>query len=148
MALTKVQGIISWSPQLVAAGILFQTLFFKFSGAEESRYIFARLGMEPWGRVSCGVAELVAVALLLIPRTATIGAIVSLGLMTGAIAGHVIKLGVVVKNDGGLLFGLAVTVFVCSAAVLLIRRREIPVVGPSFMVRHAMTCGAGCCGDC
>jgi hypothetical protein len=125
MAMTKAQTITSWTLQLIAAAILFQTLFFKFTGAEESRYIFSTLGLEPWGRIGSGVVELIAVVLLLIPKTVPLGALLSLGVITGAIVSHVTKLGLVVKNDGGLLFALAVTVFVCSAVILLIRRHEL-----------------------
>ena len=128
----KIKTVASWTLQVVAAAILAQTLFFKFSGAEESKYIFATLGAEPWGRVATGFAELVAVMLLLAPRTVTLGALLSVGLMTGAIGAHFTKLGIVVRDDGGLLFGLATTVFVCSAAVLVLRRREIPGLGDLF----------------
>jgi hypothetical protein len=114
----------------VAAAILVQTLYFKFTAAEESVYIFRTLGLEPWGRIGSGVAELIAAALLLHPRTAPLGAILALGVISGAIASHLTKLGVEVKGDGGLLFGLALAVFVASAGVLLIRRRQLPVVGP------------------
>jgi hypothetical protein len=129
MPLSRTQSIVSWACQLVAAGILFQTLFFKFTGAAESVYIFKTLGMEPWGRIGSGVAELIAVVLLLYPRTVTLGAILALGVISGAIVSHLTKLGIVVMNDGGLLFALAVVVFVASAAVLVIRRTQIPVVG-------------------
>jgi len=121
--------IVSWILQIAAAIILAQTLFFKFTGAEESRYIFTTLGVEPWGRIASGCAELVAVLLLLVSRTAVVGALLSLGVMTGAIGAHLTKLGLVVKDDGGLLFGLALTVFACSAAILALRRREIPLLG-------------------
>ena len=123
--MTKTQTITSWILQLIAAAILFQTLFFKFTGAEESRYIFSKLGLEPWGRIASGVAELVAVVLLLIPKTSSIGALLSLGVIGGAIVSHLTKLGIVVKNDGGLLFALAVVVFICSLAVLVMRRHEL-----------------------
>src|SRR5688500_10699247 len=73
MVLPKSHVIVSTVLQLVAAGILLQTLFFKFTGAAESVYIFTTLGMEPWGRIGSGVAELVAAALLLYPPTAAIG---------------------------------------------------------------------------
>ena len=112
--------------------ILFQTLFFKFTGAEESKYIFSTLGLEPWGRIGSGAVELIAVILLLIPSMVTIGAVLALGTITGAIFSHLTRLGIVVKDDGGLLFILAVTVFVLSAAILFIRRSEIPVVGSRF----------------
>lgn len=119
----------AWAMQIIAAVILFQTLFFKFTAAEESVYIFTTLGVEPWGRIAAGVAELVAVVLLLIPRTAALGGVVALGVISGAIMSHLTKLGVVVKDDGGLLFGLALVVFVCALGVVVIRRREIPVIG-------------------
>lgn len=137
--------IASWILQLIAAAILAQTLFFKFSGAEESKYIFAALGAEPWGRFATGCAELVAVLLLLAPRTVTLGALLSLGLMIGAIGSHFAKLGLVVMDDGGLLFGLAVTVFVCSATILMLRRRQIPVLGFCFVPAHEMSCATKDC---
>ena len=129
MTLTRTQTVISWVLQLAVAVILFQTLFFKFTGAEESRYIFTTVGAEPWGRIGTGILELVAVALLLIPSTVTLGALLALGAASGAILSHVTKLGIVVKDDGGLLFALAIMVFVSSAVILFLRRAEIPVVG-------------------
>ena len=134
MALTKSQSIASWILQIIVAVILFQTLFFKFTGAEESKYIFSTLGAEPWGRIGSGVIELAAVILLLIPSTVTVGAVLALGTGTGAILSHLTKLGIVVRDDGGLLFGLAITVFVSSAVILFIRRSEIPIIGSRFEV--------------
>ena len=115
--------------QILSALILGQTLFFKFSGAPESKYIFSTLGAEPWGRIGTGVLELVAVALLLVPGGAVYGAGLAVGLMTGAIGSHLTQLGIVVQGDGGLLFGLAVTVFMSSALTLWLRRGEIPWIG-------------------
>lgn len=126
--LSRPETIVSWVLQLVVAGILFQTLFFKFTGAEESVYIFSTLGIEPWGRIASGVAELVAVGLILYPPTVIYGAVLSLGVISGAIASHA-KLGLVVKGDGGLLFLLAVIVFFSSLAIVYLRRAELPVVG-------------------
>ena len=88
--------------RLIAAGILLQTLFFKFTGASESKFIFSTLGIEPWGRWFSGFAELVASILLLVPVTQLLGAGMALGVMLGALASHVLILGVVVQNDGGL----------------------------------------------
>ena len=134
--LSKTQTVVSWGLQLAVAGILLQTLFFKFTGAEESVFIFSEVGrfvgipaMEPWGRVGSGVAELVASLLLLVPATAPLGAILAMGLMGGAIVSHLLILGIAVKGDGGLLFGLAVAVFVGSAIVLVLRRSQLPVLG-------------------
>src|SRR5215813_1340191 len=97
----KTSTAASWILQLIAAAILAQTLFFKFSGAAESKYIFTAVGAEPWGRVATGCAELIAVILLLIPRFVPIGALLSGGLMLGAIGAHLTRLGIVVQNDGG-----------------------------------------------
>ena len=130
--LSKTQSIVSWVLQLAVAGILLQTLFFKFTGAEESVYIFSRLGAEPWGRFGSGVVELIASLLLLVPATAPVGAILAMGVMSGAIISHLTVLGIEVKGDGGLLFGLALAVFIGSAIVLAIRRADIPVVGHYF----------------
>lgn len=138
MILSRRAVILSWTLQAVVAAILAQTLFFKFTGAEESVYIFRTLGAEPAGRIGSGVAELVAVVLLLVPRTVVYGALLSLGVICGAIASHLTVLGIEVMNDGGLLFGLGVIVFACSISILAIRRGQIPLVGPR-LVRGAPT---------
>ena len=121
-------ALISWIFQLITAGILFQTLFFKFAAAPESVYIFTTLGLEPWGRIGSGIVELVAGILLLIPRTASLGAALSLGVISGALVSHLTRLGIVVRDDGGLLFLLALVVFAGSTVVLLIRRRQLAAI--------------------
>ena len=130
--LTKNQKIVSWVARLAAAGIFFQTLFFKFTGAPESIFIFEQLGAEPWGRIGSGIGELVAGVLLLIPATVAIGAVLSLGIISGAIMSHFTVLGIVVQNDGGTLFILACVVFVSAAIVAFLHRREIPILGPKL----------------
>ena len=131
MHLSKGLSITSWILQLVAAVILFQTLFFKFTGAKESIYIFSTVGMEPWGRIGSGVVELIASILLVIPATITVGAIIALVTISGAIFFHLTKLGIALPavNDRGELFTLAVVVFLVSLAILFIRRTEIPIIG-------------------
>lgn len=124
--------VISWACRIVVAVILLQTLFFKFTGAEESKYIFTTLlgpDLEAFGRIGSGAIELIAAILLVTPKTAWIGAFLALGTISGAIFSHLTMLGIVVKDDGGLLFALALTVFFLSAVVLLIHRRELPVLG-------------------
>jgi putative oxidoreductase len=116
---------IDWIVRLVAAGVLLQTLFFKFTGAPESVYIFTALGMEPWGRIGSGVAELTASGLLLWTGTAGFGGILAAGLMAGAIVSHLTKLGIEVQGDGGLLFALACVVLVCSIATVVLHRGEL-----------------------
>lgn len=130
--LSRTQTRVSWTLQLAVAGILLQTLFFKFTGAEESVYIFNTLGAEPWGRIGSGVVELIAAILLLIPVTAPIGAVLTMGVMAGAIMSHLTVLGIEIMGDGGLLFGLALTAFIGSAVVLALRRGQLPVVGHYF----------------
>ena len=124
--------IASWILRGIAAVILLQTLFFKFTGAKESVYIFSTLGLEPWGRIGSGVVELIASVLLLMPSTVVYGAILSLGVITGAIISHLTRLGIALPavDDHGELFALAITVFICSAAVLIMHRAEIPWIGP------------------
>jgi uncharacterized membrane protein YphA (DoxX/SURF4 family) len=124
--------VVSRICRIAAAVILLQTLYFKFTGAEESVYIFTKVGLEPWGRYASGVAELFAAALLLFPRTTWLGALIATGVMVGAIGSHLTKLGIVVKDDGGLLFALAVIVFVTALVTLFIHRRQIPLVGNVF----------------
>jgi len=130
--LTRTQTVVTWLAQLTVAVILLQTLFFKFTGAEESVYIFTTVGAEPWGRIGSGVIELIASILLLIPAAAPIGAALALASMAGAILTHLTLLGIEVKGDGGLLFALALMAFVGSAIVLLVRRAQLPVVGRYF----------------
>lgn len=134
--MTRKQNVISWILQLLAAAILFQTLFFKFTGAEESVYIFTKLGMEPWGRMGSGVAELIACILLVRSRTVVWGALLALGVISGAIVSHLTLLGIVVQGDGGLLFALAVVVFIACVIVLVLRRRELPGIGGRFHAAH------------
>ncbi|WP_413669769.1 DoxX family protein [Mucilaginibacter sp. Mucisp86] len=118
-------NILVWALRLTAAIIMLQTLFFKFTAAPESVYIFTKLGMEPWGRIGIGSMELVAAILIIIPRTTGIGALIAVGLMAGAIFFHLTKLGIVVQGDGGQLFILAAIVFTTSAILLYIFRKEV-----------------------
>jgi hypothetical protein len=131
-SLTKSEWVVSWICRVVAAVILGQTLFFKFTGAEESVYIFTKVGLEPWGRYGSGVAELIAATLLLTPRFAWAGSLLALGVISGALVSHLTVLGIVVKDDRGLLFGLAVTVFMTSAITAFLHRRQIPFVSQLF----------------
>ena len=109
---------------IVAAVIMLQTLYFKFSGAEESIFIFETMGIEPWGRYLTGVAELVAGLLLLYPRTSHFGAVIGVGVMFGAIVSHLTVLGIEVQGDGGYLFGLAITTFVCCDTLIALNLKK------------------------
>jgi len=129
MNMTVAIKVLSWVLRIMAAVILLQTLFFKFTAAPESVYIFTKVGAEPWGRIGSGIVELIAASLLLTPRFNWLGSLVALGVMAGAIVSHLTILGIEVQGDKGLLFVLALIVFVSSGINLLIHRTEIPVVG-------------------
>ncbi|WP_445456975.1 DoxX family protein [Flavobacterium sp. HNIBRBA15423] len=117
--------ILIWVIKLTAVIILLQTLFFKFTGASESIYIFSTLGVEPYGRIGSGIIELIASLLILIPRTTLIGALLGLVTMFGAILSHFTILGIEVQNDGGFLFVLAIITFICCFILVHINRNKI-----------------------
>ena len=120
------QNRLSWLLQIVAAVIMGQTLFFKFTGAPEPIYIFTTLGAEPYGRWLAGVSELIATVLLLWPSMAGLGALLGVGVMSGALLAHLTtKLGIVVLGDGGLLFTMGVVAWVACAVVVFIRRNQL-----------------------
>jgi uncharacterized membrane protein YphA (DoxX/SURF4 family) len=121
-------NIGTWILRILAALILLQTLFFKFTAAKESVYIFSTIGMEPWGRIGIGVLELAAAILILVPTTTLYGSLLGLGLMSGAIFFHLTKLGISVQNDGGQLFIYALIVFLSSIALVLINRNEFSAI--------------------
>ena len=118
--------IFTWIVKLIAVVILVQTLYFKFTGADESIYIFSTLGVEPFGRIGSGIVELIASILILIPRTTLLGAMMGLGTMLGAIFSHLFVLGIVVKNDGGELFILAIITLLCCSILVFQNKNKIP----------------------
>ena len=134
---------LSWACRLIAAVILLQTLFFKFTAAPESVYIFTKLGqflnhylpslsvdrVQVYARLGSGIMELFAAILLLVPRSVWAGAVLAMAATGGAIFSHLTFLGLVVMNDGGLLFALALIVFGTSAIAIFMHRSQIPVLG-------------------
>lgn len=126
------RNIISWIARIVVAFILIQTIFFKFTGAPESVYIFKQMGIEPYGRIGSGIVELIAGVLLLITRTRAIGALLAFGTITGALISHFTVLGIEVNGDGGLLFAMAVVVFLFSLLLLIFHKEELPIIGDKF----------------
>jgi len=119
----------TWALQGLAALIMVQSLFFKFSAAPESVYIFEKVGLGDAGRIGTGVAELITSVLLLMPATAWLGAVLGVGLMGGALMSHLTLLGVEVRGDGGYLFFLALVVLVSCLGILWFRRAQIPFLG-------------------
>lgn len=119
------KALFTWIVKLIAVIILVQTLYFKFTGAEESVYIFTKLGIEPFGRIGSGIVELIASILILIPRTTLLGALLGAGTMLGAISSHLFVLGIDVKNDGGELFILAIITLLCCTVLIIQNRNKI-----------------------
>lgn len=119
------KNIISWILRLTVAIILLQTLYFKFTAHPDSVHIFSALGVEPWGRISLGIIELITAILILIPKTKIIGMINSLGIILGAVFSHILVLGVNVGNDGGGLFTLAIIVLIASTSFLIMHKNEV-----------------------
>jgi len=118
--------------RVIVAIILIQTLRFKFTAHEDSIYIFETVGLEPYGRIGIGILELIAGIFILIPRTVWAGALLTLGLIGGAIMMHLTTLGIEVKNDGGTLFITAIVTFILSGIILLIYKKDIPIIGKKF----------------
>ena len=123
----KIQTIVNWVLRLVAALIMLSTLYFKFTGHEQSVRLFTELGMEPWGRIGTGVFELIASILILNPRTTGWGAGLGAGLMAGALFFHITRLGIKFNGDYG-LFTEALVAFVCCCLLLLIHRNQVLAV--------------------
>lgn len=114
----KTITIFLWIARLAAAFIMLQTLYFKFTAQPESVFIFSSIGLEPWGRIGTGVAELLASILILYPRTSWFGALMGIGIMAGAIVTHLFLLGIEVMGDGGQLFFMALITTICCAFVV------------------------------
>jgi uncharacterized membrane protein YphA (DoxX/SURF4 family) len=128
---------------LFSAAIFIDSLRFKFTDAPETQEIFGRLNawatsfgadgiFDKTGIFSqyvIGSAELVASALLLIGllsrfiKFGVLGNLIALGVMTGAVSFHLFTpLGIDPNNDGGLLFVMAVLVWLSQVVMLWLRR--------------------------
>ncbi len=121
----KLQTTLQWVLRLIAAIIMLQTLYFKFSGSEESVYIFTQMGIEPWGRYATGIAELIASILILYKPLTAFGSLMAVGIMSGALVSHILVLGIVVKDDNGLLFSYALIVWLASAILTWLNRVQL-----------------------
>jgi len=118
--------------RIVVAIILVQTLRYKFTAHPDSVYIFTSVGLEPYGRIGIGVIELISAILILIPKTVWLGSLLSLGIISGAILMHLTGLGIEINGDGGILFYMAILVFVLSFILLWVNRKSIPFIGENW----------------
>ena len=115
--------------KLIPAFIFLQTLFFKFTGAPETIELFEKLELGDVGRFGSGIVELIAAILILIPRTTGIGALIGMGVMSGAIISHLTILGI---DYGDGLFYLGLVAFICCAILVFMNRKGLPIVGSMF----------------
>ena len=118
--------------RIVVAIILVQTLRYKFTAHPDSVYIFTSVGLEPYGRIGIGVLELISAILILIPKTVWLGSLLSLGIISSAILMHLTGLGIEINGDGGILFYMAILVFVLSFILLWVNRKSIPFIGENW----------------
>lgn len=123
--MSKSKRIFNRILAILAALILLQTLYFKFSAHPDSVQLFTELGMEPWGRIGIGILELIAGLLLLYPKTTLFGALLSFGIISGAVFFHLFVLGIEVNNDGGGLFAMALAVFISSLILIIMNWKEL-----------------------
>lgn len=142
----KYKPYIVWALSAYIAVVFVQSLFFKFTGAAESIFIFSTLRawsgialFEPFGRWAIGSLELVASILLFVPRVRIFGAALAIGIMSGAISFHLFTpLGVVIMGDGGELFALACGVWISGWVILAFSASEV-----RSLIQFALTVLAG-----
>jgi hypothetical protein len=86
--LTRKQRIVYWIFAGVAAAIMVETLFFKFTGAAESKYIFSKMGTEPWMRWVQGIWAWDAVFYVIAQFTGGVASVVLVASVAGKLLAH------------------------------------------------------------
>jgi putative oxidoreductase len=114
----KVLGI--WLPAILLVLIFAPQGWSKFNDASGWANAFRHWGYPDWFRVTIGVMEIAAVALLLLGRTAAFGALLIIVVMLGGMATHVIF-------DGGRHMTSEVVPLVLASVVLFLRRNQVAV---------------------
>lgn len=123
-------GLASWALALIITGMYASSSWPKFAASERCTWVFDQLGIEPWGRIFVGMAEVVAAMLVVIPSTRAVGAVASIGVMGSALMTHLFVIGIVVNGDRGAMFAMAVGTAVASVVLLWIERGRLPLIGP------------------
>lgn len=134
-----IKGVLS----IFISLIFIQGLFFKFTGSLETTYIFTTLNSWAAGfgfdglflppgifnAYVVGSAELVAAVLLLSglfmkrELLTALGSVLALGVITGAVFFHLFTpLGIVVMDDGGTMFGMAVGIWISSLVLITMHK--------------------------
>jgi len=123
---------ISLAIRLLIAIILIQTLRYKFTAHPDSVYIFSKIGLEPVGRIGIGVLELIAAVLILIPKSIWAGAVLTVGIISGAIFMHLTILGIEINQDHGKLFYTALIILTLGLIVSWNQRKNMPIIKNYF----------------
>lgn len=129
----RIHRLLTWPAALFIAYIFLWYEQYKLTGNQGSVELFTILsdwlyldGYEKPFRLTVATAEIIASVLVVIPVTRMFGALLSLGIISGAIFFHVASpLGIDPYNDGGTLFKEACAVWVSSVFILASYRAEL-----------------------
>ena len=122
--MSQTKTILLWGCRIITSIILLQTLYFKFSGHEESVKLFTTLGVEPWGRITLGCIELLVAIAILIPRFSLLGSFGAAGILGGAVMTHLTIIGIESNGDGGALFIMALLSLTTASVAFLLQWRQ------------------------
>ena len=123
---------IAWLCQFIAGPIFIWVGILKLSGNQTDIDLFLTLGMEPAGRIIIGIVELFAGLLIISDAFAALGALLGVAVMIGAIIAHATRLGFSIGGDGGVHILMLLLVFSTSLSILIIRRQQLPFIGPTL----------------
>jgi hypothetical protein len=119
----------------VSVNLLYAAIFAKFAGIPQSVALFTQMSQtihglvsQPVFRLGSGVFETVVAVLLLIPKTARVGAGLTVAWMTAVILSHIFVLGY------GWFFVDALIVMMLAFIYLLLTRRHFHRVGTELPI--------------
>ena len=126
----KRMTIVLWLAQLGVAGILGMNAFVKFFNYtdEGSKALADALDVGRGAITMIGVTEAAALVLILTPRAHAIGALLAMLTMLGALFAHATKIGWS-GHAVAEMWPLAIVVLAFASFVLIVRRKELPIVG-------------------
>ena len=126
----KSSQILTLVLRLFVAILLGWAGFHKLRSGEADIKLFTSLGMEPHGRHLIGGVEIAAAILVLLPQCVVFGAILSWGLMAGAVLAHLTKLGV--SGHAGVHFAAALAALISSSLIIYLNRSHIKFIKHMF----------------
>jgi len=90
---SKALNVTLWILQALAAAAFLMAGGTKLAGAEMHVAMFEKIGLGQWLRYFTGSLEVISAVLLLLPKTAGIGAALLTATMAGAVATHLFIIG-------------------------------------------------------